>query len=185
MPSHKRNPNNPGLQVAFVVYIPEKFAHLRPDDYVAGGSSDRLVSFIDFAPTLLRLVGITPPAWMQGHAFLGEHITPPLRICSDSVAAWMNAPTSSAPSPMVATSTCVTFVPTFPPSNTWTTRFKPLPRNAGSTCSKPANSTPFNPLFDSPLLLSSSTIWKTILTKPTTSPTLTLIRPFETDSPTP
>ncbi len=76
MPGHKRNPNNRGLQVALVVYIPEKFAHLRPADYVPGGTSDRLVSFVDFAPTLLSLAGITPPAWMQGDAFLGEHIAP-------------------------------------------------------------------------------------------------------------
>ena len=76
MPGSKRNPNNAGLHVPLIVYIPEKFAHLRPDDYEPGGASDRLVSFVDFAPTLLSLIGITPPDWMQGHAFLGEHIAP-------------------------------------------------------------------------------------------------------------
>jgi len=76
MPGSKRNPNNAGLQVPLIVYIPEKFAHLRPADYVPGGASERLVSFVDFAPTLLSLVGIEPPDWMQGHAFLGEHIAP-------------------------------------------------------------------------------------------------------------
>lgn len=76
MPGYKRSPSNRGLHVPLVVYIPEKFAHLRPDDYVAGGASDRLVGFIDLAPTLLSLVGIEPPAWMQGHAFLGEYIAP-------------------------------------------------------------------------------------------------------------
>lgn len=76
--SHKRNPMNRGLQVGMVVYIPEKFAHLRPDDYVIGGSSDRLVNFVDLAPTVLSLIGVEPPEWMQGHAFLGEHTaTPP------------------------------------------------------------------------------------------------------------
>jgi len=74
--SHKRNPMNRGLQVALVIYIPVKFAHLRPDDYTVGGSSDRLVSFVDLAPTVLSLAGIKPPAWMHGSAFLGEHIGP-------------------------------------------------------------------------------------------------------------
>ncbi len=76
MPSHKRNPNNRGLRVSLIVYIPEKFADLRPADYVPGGSTDRLVGFIDYAPTVLSLVGIKPPEWMQGHAFLGQYITP-------------------------------------------------------------------------------------------------------------
>ncbi len=80
MPGHKRTPNNRGLQVALIVYIPEKFADLRPADYAPGGASDRLVSFIDFAPTLLSLVDIAPPDWMQGHAFLGHHIAPAPRF---------------------------------------------------------------------------------------------------------
>ncbi len=77
MPSYKRNPKNRGLRVPLIVYVPEKFAHLRPADYMPGGSTDRLVGFIDLAPTALSLVGVKPPAWMQGHAFLGEHITRP------------------------------------------------------------------------------------------------------------
>jgi uncharacterized sulfatase len=36
-----------------------------------------VVSFVDFAPTLLSLAGIEPPAWMQGHAFLGEYCAEP------------------------------------------------------------------------------------------------------------
>mgnify|MGYP006174329207 CR=1 FL=1 len=34
-----------------------KFKHLRPADYAPGGVSDRLVGFVDLAPTLLSLVG--------------------------------------------------------------------------------------------------------------------------------
>lgn len=75
--SHKRNPMNRGLHVGMVVYIPEKFAHLRSPEYAIGGSSDRLVNFVDLAPTVLSLIGIEPPTWMQGHAFLGEHSAPP------------------------------------------------------------------------------------------------------------
>ena len=77
MPRSKRWPYNSGLQVPLVVYIPEKFAALRPPEYQAGGNSKRLVSFVDFAPTLLSLVGVKPPEWMQGYAFLGKYIAQP------------------------------------------------------------------------------------------------------------
>ncbi|MBC8357264.1 MAG: sulfatase-like hydrolase/transferase [Planctomycetes bacterium] len=75
MPRSKRWPYNSGLQVPLIVYIPEKFKHLRPDDYVAGGATDRPVSFVDLAPTLLSVCGIEPPAHMQGHAFAGKFTT--------------------------------------------------------------------------------------------------------------
>jgi len=74
MPRSKRWPGNSGLQVPLVVYIPEAFAHLRPPEYSAGGTSERLVSFVDFAPTLLRLAGVAAPDWMQGEAFLGADV---------------------------------------------------------------------------------------------------------------
>ncbi len=77
MPRSKRWPFNSGLHVPLIVYIPEKFAALRTDDYQAGGKSERLVSFVDLAPTVLSLAGIKPPAHMQGHAFLGPHATKP------------------------------------------------------------------------------------------------------------
>jgi arylsulfatase A-like enzyme len=77
MPRSKRWPYNSGLHVPLVVYIPEKFKALRPPDYRAGGKSDRLVSFVDLAPTVLSLAGIEPPSWMQGHAFLGRYQAPP------------------------------------------------------------------------------------------------------------
>jgi uncharacterized sulfatase len=77
MPRNKRSACNSGLHVPLVIHIPDKFKHLRPDDYRAGGASDRLVSFVDFAPTVLSLAGIEPPKWMQGHAFLGPHSAPP------------------------------------------------------------------------------------------------------------
>jgi uncharacterized sulfatase len=60
-----------------IVYIPEKFKHLAPPEYKAGGVSDRLVSFVDLGPTVLSLAGVKPPAWVQGHAFMGRHQEPP------------------------------------------------------------------------------------------------------------
>jgi hypothetical protein len=38
----------------------------------AGSSNGRLVSFVDFAPTVLSLAGIDIPQYMQGRAFLGH-----------------------------------------------------------------------------------------------------------------
>lgn len=72
MPRSKRWPYNSGLQVPMIVFIPEKFQDLRPPDYRPGARTDRLVSFVDLAPTMLSLAGIQPPDWMQGRAFLGE-----------------------------------------------------------------------------------------------------------------
>jgi arylsulfatase A-like enzyme len=72
---NKRWPNNAGLQVPVVVYFPEKWKHLAPKEYTAGGQSDRLISFVDFAPTMLSIAGIEPPEWMQGYAFAGDYQT--------------------------------------------------------------------------------------------------------------
>src|SRR5262249_4852361 len=77
MPRNKRWLYASGLAVPLVIYIPEKFRQLRPEGYEAGGTSDRLVSFVDFGPTVLSLAGIKPPASMQGHAFLGPFASPP------------------------------------------------------------------------------------------------------------
>ncbi len=76
MPRNKRSPCNSGLQVPLVVYFPEKWRALAPPEYQAGGASDRLVSFVDYAPTVLSLAGIRPPDWMQGHAFAGKFTAP-------------------------------------------------------------------------------------------------------------
>lgn len=77
MPRSKRWPYNSGLRVPLVVHFPEKFKQLAPPEYKAGGKSERLVSFVDFAPTLLSLAGVKPPEWMQGHAFLGAYQAKP------------------------------------------------------------------------------------------------------------
>lgn len=77
MPRNKRWPYNSGLRVPLIVRIPETFAHLRPPDYQTGGTSDRLVGFVDMAPTLLSLAGFEPPEHFQGHAFAGPHTAEP------------------------------------------------------------------------------------------------------------
>lgn len=77
MPRSKRWPYNSGLNVPLLIHLPEKFRHLGSKDYRPGGTSDRLVGFVDLPPTLLSLAGIKPPEWMQGRAFLGPHQAPP------------------------------------------------------------------------------------------------------------
>jgi len=74
MPRCKRWPYNSGLRVPMVVHFPQKYKHLAPPEYKAGGVSKRLVNFVDLAPTLLSIVGIKPPEWMQGRAFAGKYV---------------------------------------------------------------------------------------------------------------
>lgn len=73
MPRSKRWPYDSGLRVPFIVYFPEKWKHLAPKDYKADGVSERLISFIDLAPTVLSIAGIKPPEYLHGRAFAGAH----------------------------------------------------------------------------------------------------------------
>ncbi len=77
MPRSKRWPYDSGLHVPMIVHVPEKYKKLAPKEYEVGGESERLVSFVDLAPTVLSLAGIEPKDWMQGHAFMGEYETTP------------------------------------------------------------------------------------------------------------
>ncbi len=76
MPRCKRTVRNSGLRVPLLVYFPEKWRHLAPLGYKPGGASDRLVSFVDFAPTFLSIAGVPVPAGMQGRAFAGPSAGP-------------------------------------------------------------------------------------------------------------
>jgi uncharacterized sulfatase len=77
MPGHKHFASNAGLHVPLIVHVPTKFRTLVKGEYRPGSSCDRLVSFVDLAPTVLSLAGLRPPDWMQGRAFLGPHEAPP------------------------------------------------------------------------------------------------------------
>lgn len=72
MPRGKRYPGWSGLHVPLIIRFPDKWRHLAPADYQPGGTSDRLVGFIDFAPTLLSIAGVDIPGYYQGHAFAGR-----------------------------------------------------------------------------------------------------------------
>jgi hypothetical protein len=56
-----------------IIRFPEKFRKMAPGK--PGSISDRLVSFVDFAPTILSLASIKPPEYMQGKSFLGKYKT--------------------------------------------------------------------------------------------------------------
>lgn len=75
LPRGKRWLYDTGLRVPLLVRFGKNFAHLAPGK--PGTVSDRLVSFVDFAPTVLRLAGLTPPAVMQGSPFLGAPAVAP------------------------------------------------------------------------------------------------------------
>jgi len=69
MPRGKRCLQDSGLRVPLLVRFPQKWAHLAPGP--AGSVSDRLVSFVDFAPSVLSLCGLKGLPQFQGTAFLG------------------------------------------------------------------------------------------------------------------
>lgn len=69
LPRHKRWIHDSGVHVPLIIHFPKKFRHLAPAD--PGSTVDRLVGFVDFAPTVLSLVGLEIPDYVQGVAFLG------------------------------------------------------------------------------------------------------------------
>ena len=75
MPRCKKWIYDGGSRVPLIVRFPEKYEKWAPGS--PGGATDRLVSFVDFAPTVLSLVGVEIPDHVQGRAFLGDRATPP------------------------------------------------------------------------------------------------------------
>ncbi len=63
-----------GTRIPFVIRIPEKYKYLFPAGK-PGQKVDRLVNFVDLAPTLLSIAGVPVPEYMQGNAFLGTQKT--------------------------------------------------------------------------------------------------------------
>jgi len=82
MPRHKRWLYDSGMQVPLIVYFPEKYQHLAPA--APGEPVDRLVSFVDFPPTILSLLNVEIPDYMQGKPFLGEQQEEPRRYIHGS-----------------------------------------------------------------------------------------------------
>ncbi len=70
LPRSKRFMYESGLHIPLIVRIPKKYAGLARE--ATGTRTDRIISFVDFAPTVLNLAGIKIPDHFQGHAFLGR-----------------------------------------------------------------------------------------------------------------
>jgi len=62
-----------GTKVPMIIRFPEKYRHLAPGK--PGSRNDRLVSFVDLAPTILSLAGVEIPDNFLGNAFLGRKKT--------------------------------------------------------------------------------------------------------------
>jgi arylsulfatase A-like enzyme len=69
LPRGKRLLHDSGMRVPLLIRFPKKWAHLAPAQ--PGSTVDRLVNFVDLAPTLLSLAGAPIPSHLQGTAFLG------------------------------------------------------------------------------------------------------------------
>ena len=69
LPRGKRTLYDSGLQVPLLVRFPARWRHLAPA--APGGTRDELVSFVDFAPSVLALAGAPLPAALDGRPFLG------------------------------------------------------------------------------------------------------------------
>ncbi|MEM6364382.1 MAG: sulfatase-like hydrolase/transferase [Planctomycetota bacterium] len=65
------------LRVPLIIRSPPRWQSLAPSG--PASTSERMVSFVDFAPTMLSLCGIEQASQFQGHAFLGPAISEPRR----------------------------------------------------------------------------------------------------------
>ncbi|MDZ7317438.1 MAG: sulfatase, partial [candidate division KSB1 bacterium] len=77
LPRSKRFLYETGLRVPMMIRFPQKYQHLAPAR--PGQRIDQLITFADIPKSLLSLVGIRPPEYMQGHAFLGRYKDKPRR----------------------------------------------------------------------------------------------------------
>lgn len=72
MPRHKRALLDSGMRIPLLVRFPKKWQHLALAK--SGETLDRLVTFVDFGPTVLNLSDTPIPRLMQGTPFLGSEI---------------------------------------------------------------------------------------------------------------
>jgi arylsulfatase A-like enzyme len=59
-----------GLRVPLIIRFPEKYSGLAPN--VPDTVTDRIVTFNDFAPSVMSLAGLEIPSYIQGKPFLGK-----------------------------------------------------------------------------------------------------------------
>ncbi len=71
LPRYKRWLYHTGLHVPLIIRVPDQYRHLIGSG--PGSEVNQLVSFVDFAPSVLNLAGVDVPSHMVGNSFLGEH----------------------------------------------------------------------------------------------------------------
>lgn len=64
-----------GTRVPLIIYLPEKYKHLAKNN--TPSVNEKLVGFVDFAPTVFNLLDIEIPDFMMGKPFLGAHLPKP------------------------------------------------------------------------------------------------------------
>jgi len=69
LPRAKRELYDSGTRVPLVLRWPERW---RPEVIEPGAIDERLVSFVDFAPSVLRWAGVEPPTWLHGVPVLAD-----------------------------------------------------------------------------------------------------------------
>lgn len=74
LPGYKRWLNNAGLQVPFILHIPDQYQKWAAN--LTAPVTNQLVGFVDFAPTVITLAGAEVPAMMEGRNFLGAQSAP-------------------------------------------------------------------------------------------------------------
>ena len=82
LPRAKRELLDTGIHVPMIIYVPEQLAKdtlasLRPQAQGFNAENNaaltsQLISFVDLAPTILQLAGISPPAYLHGRDFLQD-----------------------------------------------------------------------------------------------------------------
>jgi uncharacterized sulfatase len=75
LPRAKRWLYDSGTHIPLIIRVPEKFQ--KSLDTPSLATDNQLISAVDFAPTVLNIAGIDPPAYLQGRAFLGLRLSPP------------------------------------------------------------------------------------------------------------
>jgi N-sulfoglucosamine sulfohydrolase len=78
LPRYKQTALDTGLRVPLLVRVPEKYRYLL--DVKPGDSTDRLVSFEDFGPTLFTMIGQAVPETMHGRPFMPPTASAPREV---------------------------------------------------------------------------------------------------------
>ncbi|MEZ5391704.1 MAG: sulfatase [Bryobacterales bacterium] len=89
LPRSKSFQFDSSTRVPLLIRFPEKFEELAPAG--PGGRVERLVSFVDFAPTVLGLAGVEPPKHFKVKPSLAPRPASPSNSSTATATAWTSA----------------------------------------------------------------------------------------------